>query len=183
MHRFITAIALAMSLAACGGAANPAAPIAQCNGTPRAAVVYVGQPAFPELAGVPDACVYSTQAQTVAELDGVVDQALTVANRPRVYLIGAYTDLPLRWRASRPGIGEITSLWFVPDGAKADGIVDSLASVYVNDTAGGAHECNALAAQLIAQHTPAVCQLWDSGGFTADERAAAIAQLHLELAH
>jgi hypothetical protein len=182
MRNTLLLAAAVAALISCGGDGAPAAPLAQCKGTPHAAVVYVGQPTFPELAGVQDACVYGTQAGTIAELDSVVDRALKESGKPRVYLIGAYTDLPLRWRAARPGIGETTSLWFPPDGSSAAGIVGSLPFIMINDTNDGATICSALATQLVAQHTPARCQLWDHGGFTADQRAAAIAQLHLELA-
>jgi hypothetical protein len=179
--KHLIAFALVAALAACGGA-DPAAPIAQCNGTPRAAVVYVGSAPFPELAAVPNACVYSTQASTIAELDGVVDQALSVAHQPRVYLIGAYTDLPLRWRAARPGIAEITSLWFAPASASGAGIDGSVATIYINDTFDDAIACSALATQLAAQRSAALCQLWERGGFTADQRQAAVAQLQLGFA-
>lgn len=180
MRNLLTILAAA-ALASCGGD-DPLTPdLAHCNGTPRAAVVYVGRPSFPELAQVPSACVYATRAQTIAELDAVVDRALGDSGKKRVYFIGAYTDLPLRWRAAHPGVGEITSLWFVPDGASAAGITGSLATVYVNDTTDGARICNQLAVQLKAQGTPSACLLWDEAGFTTAQRAVAIEQLHLEL--
>jgi hypothetical protein len=164
MKTFIALALAALSISGCGGDDPPIPPLARCNGTPRAAVVYVGSAAFPELAGVPNACVYGTQAQTIAQLDAVVDRALGESGKKRVYLIGAYTDLPLKWRAARPGIGEITSLWFVPDGSSAAGIQGSVATVFINDTADGARTCNELAVQLKAQGTAAVCQLWDEAG-------------------
>jgi hypothetical protein len=175
---FIAAVTVA--LASCGGDDPP--DIAQCNGTPRAAVVYVGNASFPELAGIPNACVYSTRTSKLAELDPLVDRALKEADRPRVYFIGAYTDLPLRFRAHRPGISESTSLWFAPDNAKADGIENNITGITVNDTTDGAAACNGLVAQLKAHHTTAQCILWDVGGFVPAQRAEAILQLHLELA-
>jgi hypothetical protein len=180
MLKSLALAAVIAGLVSCGGAEPP--DIAQCNGTPRAAVVFVGNAPFPELAGIPDACVYSTRATTTSALDPVVDRALKAANRPRVYFIGAYSELPLRWRASRPGIAETTSLWFTPDGASPSGIVGTITPILLNDTLDSAKACNGLATKLIAQGNLAVCQLWDTGGFTPAQRAEAIRQLHLELA-
>lgn len=180
MRNTLALAAAIAGLVSCGGAEPP--DIAQCNGTPRAAVVFVGNAPFPELAGIPDACVYSTRATTTAVLDPVVDRALKAANRPRVYFIGVYTELPLRWRALRPGVAETTSLWFTPDSATASGIAGNITPILLNDTADSSMACNALATQLKAQGNFAVCQLWETGGFTPAQRAAAIEQLHLELA-
>lgn len=176
----IIAAAAAAALASCGGE-EEITPSAQCVGTPRAAVVYVGKAHFPELAGIHDACVYSTAANSIAELDLVVDRALRESGRRRVYFISAFTGLPLAWRAARPGLGEITSLWFPPEGTSGAGIVGSLSTVHVNDTAEGAAACNALAARLKADGTPAACQLWPADGFNAEQRAAAIEQLQLHV--
>jgi hypothetical protein len=176
MRKYIILAAVA-ALSACGGDSEP--PIAQCNGTPHAAIVYVGAAPFPELAGIPDACVYGTEAKSVTDLDKIVDRALKESSQIRVYFIGAYTALPLTWRAARPGIADTTSLWFVPDGSSAAGIVGSITTVYVNDTADGARECNVIATQLLAQESPGQCRIWDEGGFTPAQRAAAIAQLQL----
>lgn len=178
----IACLFAALALTACGGDEQTDAPIAQCNGTPKAAIVYVGTAPFPELRTLPNACVYSTAAQTVPELAAVVDTARAAAGTPRAYLVGAYTALPLAYRAANPGKGDITSLWFTPATSVPGTIPDSIAFVYLNTGPWGEQDCHALTAALIAQHTFAECDVWPQAvDFGPAERTAALKQLHLDL--
>lgn len=112
MRKFLTlAIAvIAATLAACGGGGD-AAPIAQCNGTPRAAVIYVGDNVPGALAGLGNACVYSTDA---AGLETAVLRGMDAVQSPRVYLIGNGTTAPLDYMAAHPGHVNDASLWMTP---------------------------------------------------------------------
>lgn len=194
-------IAIAFVLTACGGgdpdslaplsvaaasspstAAAPAisVPIAQCNGTPKAAIVYAGTVGFPELATVHDACVYTTPAATLSDLSTVVRQATNAAGVLRVSLIGSGDGATqaLAWMNANPGASDVASFWFMPFTTDAPGLFHSIVSVHLNDT--DAQACAKQAAAL-PQYVPAQCVMWPDAGFGPDQRAAAISQLHLEL--
>lgn len=158
---------LALLLCACGG--GEPAPIAQCNGAPKAAVVYVGPNPPVALAGVPDACVYTTDAATVAQLEPVVADAVAAAHVPRVYFVAEGNALPLDYLHAHPGSVDIASVWFAPPWSGSTG--HSLASIYLN---GG--ECESTAAGIRAQFEPALCA--PAASFDAQ---VAIGQLSLGL--
>jgi hypothetical protein len=185
----IAVLASSLFLAACGGgtdtaeqtkafaslgqtAATEPAPIAKCNGTPKVAVVYVGQAVdFPDLAALPNACVYTTQAATVAEFAAVMEQARNASGVMRPYIISYGTLLPLAYRDAFPGISEVTSMWNVPATQQVPEQHGSIVSVYLN----GGDGCESIAAAIVAQHTPSVCSM----AAVTDWQAAAIAQLQL----
>lgn len=178
MKRIIM-ITLAALLAACGGgepAAGPA-PIAQCNGTPKAAVVYVGAQAFPELAAVRNACVYSVDAVSVAEVKAEADRAHAESGRLRAYFIatGPGAAWVIGYMNANPGYTDVASLWFAPL-TKAENLHGSLVGIALNDT--DADACMKQAG-VMTQVVPATCRLWPTGGFGPEQRAAALEQLSL----
>lgn len=191
----LSAILVAFLLVACGGGGDPdpvvalaaaaaptasAAPLAQCTGTPKAAIVYAGAHAFPELAAVSNACVYSTAAATVQDLKGVIDTATAAAGTERVYLIAtdAGAGLALGYMNTNPGHTDTPSIWFAPFTTFAAGGAKSIISVHLNDTDAAA--C-AKQAAVLPMYVPPQCVTWPDANFGPEQRAAAIAQLHLEL--
>lgn len=123
--KYVILIALA-AIVSCGGGTDLAA-VAQCNGTPQAAVVYVGGDVPAQLAAIPDACVYSTSE---ADLDATVLRAKVDTQQLRVYMIGNATAAPLDYMAAHPGSVSIASLWFAP--AWSGDLGGSLVSIYAN---------------------------------------------------
>lgn len=154
-------IALAI-LVSCGGGTTT--PLAQCNGTPKAAIVYVGDDVPAALAAVPDACVYTTAPG--AGVDAVVDRALSESGKPRVYMIGRSNAGPLDFMAARPGYVDTASLWFAP--AWSGDLRGSLVAIIAN----GGHCPVAVNHYGPVQCLPAV------SGF---DLATAIDQLRLDL--
>lgn len=152
-------IGIAASLFACGSGTPD---IAQCNGTPKAAVVYVGNGEPRELLLLANACVYTTDNAGFA---ATVDRAKAEASAPRVYVIANRTVEPLDYMAAHPGNVDTLSLWHTR--AWTGDLRGSIASIIAN---GGA--CPA----PLNHHGPVVCQF--AAGFDIN---AAIGQLHLEL--
>jgi pimeloyl-ACP methyl ester carboxylesterase len=174
MKKLIITIATTLLLAACGGNSDPlpAAPIAQCNGTPRTAVVYAGSEPFPELASVGNACVYSTQDTSVEALVTLMQQARTAAGVTRPFLVGsgAGADLALAYMAGDPGRTDGASLWlgqFDP----ATKLGGSIVTYKLNGP-----NCEPLASALRASWTPAFCSPADRF-----DGARAIEQLQLQI--
>lgn len=173
MKHLIASLVATLYLAACGGNGDDTQPpIAQCNGTPRTAVVYAGSAPFPELAGIDNACVYSTQDTSVAALATLMQQARTATGVTRPFLVGsgAGADQALAYMAGDPGRTDGASLWlgqFDP----ATNLRGSIVTYRLNGP-----NCEPLASALRARFTPAFCAPADRF-----DGAAAIAQLHLEV--
>lgn len=123
--KFAILLALA-ALVSCGGGSDPM-PIAQCNGAPKAAVVYVGESPPAQFAEIPNACVYTTDA---AGLEATVARAKGDASVPRVYVISNGTTAALDYMATSPGSVNIASVWFTPPW-RGD-LAGALVSIYAN---------------------------------------------------
>lgn len=121
-------LVIAMALSACGGG-DPTF-IAQCNGAPKAAVLYVGAGAPTPLAAIPDACVYSTDDDGIA---AAVQDAKANAHVQAVYMIGNGTSAPLDYMATHPGNVIVASLWLTP--VWSGDLRASLVSIYANGDA------------------------------------------------
>lgn len=162
-------ILAALAISACGGGGDSVA-TEGCNGSGKSAVVYLGSQPFPELASVPDACFFRSQATAPDDVKAVVEHAKATVGWLRVYMIG--TDegagAAMAYMSRYPGNVDIASLWNTSSAASFEGLRGSLVSIYLNGAS-----CEPMAQALRDQGTVAVCK---PGAF---DGSAAVGQLNL----
>lgn len=164
------AIVAAATLQACGGDSSPAPiPVAQCNGTPRAAVVYAGADPFPTLSAVPNACTIVAAGDIGAALDAVRQAA--GLPRAHVVAVGDRASQVLDLVGQRPGDFDTLTLWLMSHDAGAVRMAGRVSTTYLN----GGPTCEAVAAAVRAQGTPGVC-----APAAAFDGAVALRQLGLQ---
>lgn len=149
----------------CGGG-DPATPADSCNGTPTAAVVFVGAP----VTTIKNACTTYVEATDLASLRAAAVDVTTKAGQSRVYLVGAGKGayLVLQYKITYLGTVDVISMWGDIFGMDVTPIKGSITSLHFNG------DCAVMAAQIRDQGVPAVCH--PSAAYDA---AAAVNQLGL----